>query len=72
MAENIQVIKQQRMDWLSLARITLARVRHTLNIWHQRRQTRRLLAQMPSHLLKDIGATSVDQYEESRKPFWKD
>ena len=34
--------------------------------------TRRALAELPPHLLKDIGLTEADRFVESNKPFWRD
>ena len=30
------------------------------------------LAELPPHLLKDIGLTESDRFVESNKPFWRD
>jgi uncharacterized protein YjiS (DUF1127 family) len=30
------------------------------------------LAQLPAYLLRDIGLTEADRYQESRKHFWED
>ena len=36
----------------------------------QARQTRRLLAEMDSHLLADIGISRADAAMEANRPFW--
>ncbi|WP_432454708.1 MULTISPECIES: DUF1127 domain-containing protein [unclassified Agarivorans] len=41
------------------------------NVWIQRQKTRRQLAQLPAYLLRDIGLTEADRYQESRKNFWE-
>lgn len=37
----------------------------------QRARTRRLLAQMTAHDLRDIGATRTDAETDANKPFWR-
>ncbi len=41
------------------------------NTWINRQKTRRQLAQLPAYLLRDIGLTEADRYQESRKHFWE-
>jgi uncharacterized protein YjiS (DUF1127 family) len=38
--------------------------------WFERRKTRQQLAEMPSHLLRDIGLTEVQRQRELNKSFW--
>ena len=40
--------------------------------WAQRRRSRRDLAKLDSHLLKDIGISALDAGAESDKPFWRE
>jgi uncharacterized protein YjiS (DUF1127 family) len=35
-----------------------------------RHRQRQLLAEMPAHLLKDIGVTRAEALQEASKPFW--
>lgn len=42
-----------------------------LSEWHKRAAERRELLEMPEHLLKDIGISRIDAYQEYRKPFWR-
>lgn len=49
----------------------LRRVHEVLQLWHRRKRQRRKLMQMPDDILKDIGISRVDAYQESRKPFWR-
>ncbi len=42
-----------------------------LGAWHARYRTRRDLARMSDHLLKDIGLTPGDAIHEAAKPFWR-
>lgn len=39
--------------------------------WQINQRTRRQLAQLDSHQLKDIGISHGDALEEASKPFWK-
>ena len=43
----------------------------TLLLWSERYQQRKQLAQMSDHLLKDIGKSRNDAWQEAQKPFWK-
>ncbi|WP_107852412.1 DUF1127 domain-containing protein [Oceanimonas marisflavi] len=43
----------------------------TLGLWLRRSRTRRELAELPPHLLKDIGLNESDRYQEISKPFWQ-
>lgn len=52
----------------SLLQVALARV----ELWHRRARDRRLLAQLETHMLRDIGITHEDALREARKPFWKE
>lgn len=43
----------------------------TIATWLQRNRTRKQLAQLPDHILKDIGLTRIDVLQESQKAFWQ-
>ena len=38
--------------------------------WDERRRTRRALARLDAHILRDIGLTDTRAKAECRKPFW--
>lgn len=40
-------------------------------LWWHRHRTRRHLAEMDAHMLKDIGVSRVDARREARKWFWQ-
>ena len=42
-----------------------------VSTWYERSKSRRELAGLSDHMLKDIGVSRVDAWAESRKPFWK-
>ncbi len=48
----------------NLARLTL--------LWEQRRATRRAMARLDRHMMRDIGLTPDVVAEETAKPFWRD
>ncbi len=43
----------------------------SLQLWMDRHEQRRQLANLPAHLLKDMGLDQDKVAEEIRKPFWK-
>lgn len=51
-------------------RFNLRRVWTVAAAMFQARQTRRLLAEMDSRLLSDIGASRADAAMEANRPFW--
>lgn len=54
---------------VSAALFNLARV---ALVWEQRRQTRRAMARLDGHMLRDIGLTAEAVEGETGKPFWRD
>ncbi|RDE19493.1 DUF1127 domain-containing protein [Motiliproteus coralliicola] len=52
--------------------LSLTSLRLLLRHWHQNWRTRRQLAQLDSHQLKDIGVSIGDAQQEADKPFWRD
>jgi uncharacterized protein YjiS (DUF1127 family) len=42
-----------------------------VSVWLERTHTRRVLAELDEHLLRDIGRTAVEAQRESARPFWK-
>lgn len=42
-----------------------------LIIWQHRLRERDRLRRLPDYILRDIGITSLDVHEETRKPFWR-
>jgi len=43
----------------------------TLLVWNSRYQARRRLAEMPEHLLSDMGISRAEADREAAKPFWR-
>ena len=50
----------------------LLRLFESLGRWQQRARSRRDLMAMDDHLLKDIGLSRADAWQEADKPFWRD
>jgi uncharacterized protein YjiS (DUF1127 family) len=46
------------------------RLLELLELWHRRRNDRRLLSGLDDRMLKDMGVSSIDALKESSKPFW--
>ncbi len=52
-------------------RSCLANMVHTFAVWKKRAQERRQLAALDERMLRDIGLTRADAFQECRKPFWQ-
>lgn len=50
----------------------LFRLAQTVAAWEARRLTRRRLASLDPHLLRDIGLAPHEAARECDKPFWRD
>ena len=55
----------------SLERPVFGGLLATLESWAERRRQRRALLQLDDSLLKDIGLSYADAWDEGRKPFWR-
>jgi uncharacterized protein YjiS (DUF1127 family) len=53
-------------------RIWLVAVISTVVLWLERGRSRRVLATLDDHQLRDIGVTRAQARLESAKPFWRD
>lgn len=42
-----------------------------MEIWLERRRTRRRLTHLSDHMLKDIGVSHDEVARETQKPFWR-
>ncbi|WP_421201342.1 DUF1127 domain-containing protein [Aeromonas enteropelogenes] len=49
----------------------IARAKMTVLTWLERSRSRRQLSELPEYLLKDIGLSEADRYQETTKPFWR-
>jgi uncharacterized protein YjiS (DUF1127 family) len=43
----------------------------TVCVWSERTRQRRQLRSLPDHMLKDIGVSRADIFQECGKPFWR-
>jgi len=50
----------------------LARVGRVVARWHDLRATRRALARLDAHALRDIGLSAEARDAECARPFWRD
>ena len=48
-----------------------SKVRNLIGTWAKRSADRKYLAEMPNHMLRDIGMEPYDAMREANKPFWK-
>ena len=53
------------------ARKRLARLTMAFEGWLERRRQRRALLALDDKLLKDIGLSPADAWQEGHKPFWR-
>jgi len=51
-------------------RLFIERLISKIVIWNERARSRRQLATLDRRLLKDIGMTEQNVYDEVNKPFW--
>lgn len=57
---------------LPLPRLSLSfRLLPRLALWNARFRARHRLADLPQHLVADIGLTATQVHTECEKPFWK-
>lgn len=50
----------------------LVAVAMTLAAWEERRISRRALARLDSHMLRDVGLSVQSRADETAKPFWRE
>lgn len=43
----------------------------TVRLWHQRREDRERLRNLPEYLLRDVGLDVAEARREAAKPFWR-
>ena len=48
-----------------------SRMLETVNTWNRRHKTRRQLARVEYHVLRDVGISQADRFIEINKPFWE-
>lgn len=59
---------EQRLPALATVALAFAVV---VTTWDKRRKTRKHLANLPDHLLKDVGVDAFAARDEASKPFWQ-
>jgi uncharacterized protein YjiS (DUF1127 family) len=61
----------RRFRWASIAFEAICASFATLNLWLERAEQRRQLAEFDDQRLQDIGITRADAEAEIAKPFWR-
>ena len=56
---------------IPVASVLAVRVAVLLSKWAMHRRTRLALKDLPDHLLRDVGLTRAEAYDESRRVFWR-
>ena len=51
---------------------TIRRIPHIVRVWFMRAESRRAMAMLSDHVLRDIGLTRADAERELLKPFWRE
>ena len=65
------MIALTRHRHVSFERPSLSGMFGVLGRWSERRRQRRALLQLDDNLLKDIGLSHADAWQEANKPFWR-
>ena len=65
------MIALPRQMHVTFERPSLAGQLGALEGWSERRRQRRALLQLDDKLLKDIGLSYADAWQEGHKPFWR-
>ena len=65
------MIALTRHSHVSFERPSLSGLVGALERWSERRRQRRALLQLDDNLLKDIGLSHADAWQEAHKPFWR-
>jgi uncharacterized protein YjiS (DUF1127 family) len=61
------VVVAARQFWRSMAVAA-----ETLRLWRERAQSRKSLASLDAHMLRDIGISPSQLWHEAGKPFWRE
>ena len=59
------------LSGMELAACQAIQAAATLKRWRNRSHQRRVLAELPDYMLKDIGIGRMDALQEADKPFWR-
>ena len=64
-------LRQRSSRYRGLHRL-IVRAVDWLSIWYHRSRERQALLSLDDHMLRDIGLSSADVWDEARKPFWRE
>ena len=62
----------ESLSWYKGLYLYLIGAADALLIWYDRSRGRQALLSMDDHLLRDIGLSQADIWDEARKPFWRE
>ncbi|MFM9845462.1 MAG: DUF1127 domain-containing protein [Dongiaceae bacterium] len=63
---------KERLSWHKELHLRLIKAADALLIWYDRARERQALLSMDDHMLRDIGLSRADIWDEARKPFWQE
>ena len=62
----------ERLSWYKELYLRLIKAADMFLIWYDRARERQALLSMDDHMLRDIGLSRADIWDEARKPFWQE
>ena len=60
------------LSWYKELYSRLIKAADAFLIWYDRARERQALLSMDDHMLRDIGLSRADIWDEARKPFWQE
>lgn len=63
--------RRARGAWQRIRTLLIA-VDRTLAEWHFRAESRKELARLDRHVLRDVGLDPMEVHREAHKPFWRE
>jgi uncharacterized protein YjiS (DUF1127 family) len=63
---------KERLSWYKGFYLRLIKAADALLIWYDRARERQALLSMDDNMLRDIGLSRADMWDEARKPFWQE
>ena len=60
------------LSWYKELYLRLIKAADAFLIWYDRARERQALLSIDDHMLRDIGLSRADIWDEARKPFWQE
>lgn len=60
------------LSWYKAVHLRLIKAADAFLIWYDRARERQALLSMDDNMLRDIGLSRADIWDEARKPFWQE